>query len=188
MAKSKTVALDEFGCTPQEQEFVREYVKDWNGTRSAKAAGYAHPSAGVTASHLLKKKGVKAALSAFIEKRNEKLEIDAAYVLRQAVKLHERCMQEIKPKLVWDRVEKEWVHDTDDEGRGIYIFNATGAAKALELVGKHIDVQAFNDQSTSTIQHALAGLSDDELKKRRDELEAKRKALEAAKPSKAKKK
>lgn len=50
-------------------------------------------------------------------------------------------MQEIEP--VTDSRGKQ-VHD--EEGRPVFRFNANGAAKALELIGKHIDVQAFKDK------------------------------------------
>lgn len=170
----KKTALDEFGHTPQQQAFVREYMVDFNGTQAAMRAGYAKKSAGVSASKLLRQATIQAAIREQVKHRNERLEIDAAYVLRQAVKLHERCMQEIKPKLVWDREEKEWVHDTDEEGNGIYLFNAAGAAKALELIGKHVDVKAFEPDANVNVNN-FASLSDEELLHRWNQLQAAKK-------------
>ncbi len=162
MVKNPTPQLkDEFGCNQKEQLFVREYLKDFNGSAAAARAGWPKKTSAQHASTLLKKKCVINALQAAMRKRSEKVEVDAAWVLKQAVKLHRRCMQEIKPKLVWDKGEKEWVHDTDEDGNGIYIFNANGAAKSLELVGKHVDVQAFNEQST--LKTGLGAYSDEEL-------------------------
>ena len=172
MASDQPILGDDQGLPPQQQAFVREYVKDFNGTQAAIRAGYSKKSAGNTANGLLKKPHVQKALSLVIASRNERTEIDAAYVLRQAVKLHERCMQEIKPKLVWDREEKAWIHDTDDEGNALYVFNATGAAKALELVGKHVDVKAFEPDSQVHVNNHLSQLSDEELLHRWNQLQA----------------
>ena len=33
-----------------------------------------------------------------------------------------------------------------DEEQSMYVFNATGAARALQLIGNHVDVQAFQDK------------------------------------------
>lgn len=72
------------------------------------------------------------------QERMDRVQIDADYVLRQAVKLHERCMQEVEP--ITDRRGEEL---KDEQGRTIYGFDAKGAAAALKLVGEHITVQAF---------------------------------------------
>ncbi len=82
--------------------------------------------------------------------RSERTGIDADYVLRQAVKLHERCMQEVTPK-----THRNGDQVVDEEGRPVYEFNAAGAAKSLELVGKHVSVQAFREQLsvTATVTH-----------------------------------
>jgi len=34
----------------------------------------------------------------------------------------------------------------DDDGNSLYKFNATGASRALELIGKHVDIGAFQDR------------------------------------------
>lgn len=69
----------------------------------------------------------------------EDFKIDAAWVLQQAVKVHDRCMQSAK---VTTRSGEPVL---DDDGNPIYAFEHTGANKSLEIIGKHIDVQAFNE-------------------------------------------
>lgn len=64
----------------------------------------------------------------------EEAQIDAAWVLRQAVKVHERCMQ------------AEAVIDKEGGSTGEYKFEHSGANKALEIIGKHVNVQAFLDK------------------------------------------
>jgi hypothetical protein len=67
-------------------------------------------------------------------KAAEEAQIDAAWVLKQAVAVHERCMQ------------AEPVIDRDGAPTGEYKFEHAGANKALEIIGKHIDVQAFDNK------------------------------------------
>lgn len=64
----------------------------------------------------------------------EKAQIDAQWVLDQAVKVHERCMQ------------AEAVTDKEGGPTGEYKFEHTGANKALEIIGKCVSVQAFVDK------------------------------------------
>ena len=61
----------------------------------------------------------------------EEVQIDAAWVLASAKKVYDRCMQE------------EAVVDRDGAPTGEYKFEHSGANKALDTIGKHIDVQAF---------------------------------------------
>lgn len=123
--------------------FVVHYLADekMNATNAALAAGYSPRNAAKYAHELMQLPHVKAAIEAAMGERIERTQIDADYVLRQAVKLHERCMQEIRP--FTDR-SGEQVHDED--GHPLFVFNAQGAVKALELVGKHVGVGAFRDK------------------------------------------
>lgn len=64
----------------------------------------------------------------------EKAQINAQWVLEQAVKVHERCMQ------------VEEIIDNEGGPTGEYKFEHSGANKALEIIGKHVSVQAFVDK------------------------------------------
>lgn len=127
--------------TPKQEAFVREYLIDLNATQAAIRAGYSAKTAQEQGSRLLSNVMVATAISEAAARRAERVEIDADYVLRQAVKLHERCMQEISP--ITDR-KGDPVRD--EAGNPLYEFNALGASKALELVGKHVAIQAFKDK------------------------------------------
>ena len=134
--KAKVIKL-----TTKQRLFVREYLIDLNATQAAIRAGYSEKTAGAIGHENLKKPEIATAIIEQMGKREERVEIDADYVLNQGVKLHERCMQEIEPF-----TDKKGNQIYDDNGKAIYLFNAAGAAKALELVGKHVNVQAFRDQ------------------------------------------
>lgn len=131
--------------TPKQEQFVREYLIDLNATQAAIRAGYSERTAYSAGQRLLKNVEVAAALVDAKADRAEAVGIDAQYVLRQAVKLHERCMQEIEP-LTDRKGEQVMVKTEDGELAKAFVFNAAGAAKALELVGKHVGVQAFKEQ------------------------------------------
>ncbi|CCQ72406.1 hypothetical protein [Magnetospira sp. QH-2] len=51
-------------------------------------------------------------------------------------------MQEIKPA----RNPKTGKQRYDEDGNALFTFNASAAARALELIGKHVEVGAFKDR------------------------------------------
>ena len=69
----------------------------------------------------------------------DEFKIDAAWVLKQAVEVHQRCMASAK---VFSRAGEAVV---DDDGNPVYAFQHVGANKSLELIGKHISVNAFSE-------------------------------------------
>ena len=127
--------------TDKQRRFVDEYLVDLNATQAAIRAGYSKKTANKIGPELLGKTSISEAISKAQAERAERTKIDADYVLKQAVKLHERCMQEVEPL-----TGRKGQQIRDDEGNPLFVFNAAGAAKALELVGKHVNVQAFRDQ------------------------------------------
>lgn len=124
--------------TDKQELFAREYLKDLNATQAAIRAGYSENTARKIGSENLTKPDIQDFIAELNRERLERVQIDADYVLRQAVKLHERCMQEVEP--LTDRRGEEI---KDEQGRTIFGFDAKGAAAALKLVGEHITVQAF---------------------------------------------
>ncbi len=128
--------------TPKQQCFIEEYLIDLNAAQSAIRAGYSEKTAKQQASRLLTNVDVAAAVAKAKRERSEATKIDAEWVLRQAVELHQRCMQEIRPV----RNPKTGKQIYDDDGNALFTFNAAAANRALELVGKHVDIGAFKDR------------------------------------------
>lgn len=135
--------------TPKQQRFVDEYLIDLNATQAAIRAGYAPGSASVTGSQLLANPKIATEVAEAKKVRSERTEITADWVLQQAVEVYRRVVQEVRPAL--DRAG----HQLHDEGGApLYKFDASAALRALELVGRHVEVGAFEERVTVT--HDLA--------------------------------
>ena len=147
--------------TPKQQAFVEEYMIDLNATQAAIRAGYSPRTAEVQGPRLLGNVRVSAAIAELKEARSERLQIDADWVLRRAVEVYRRVTQEIRPAL--DRNGQQLY---DDGGSPLYKFDAAAALRALELVGRHVEVGAFEERVSVThglveriigAQHRVAG-------------------------------
>ena len=128
--------------TARQERFVDEYLVDLNATQSAIRAGYSAKTAKQQGARLLTNADVKKGIAEAKQSRSEKTKIDAEYVLKGAVELFERCMQNVRPA----KNPKTGKPLFDDAGNALYVFNAGGAARALEIIGKHIEVAAFKDR------------------------------------------
>ena len=128
--------------TPKQERFVDEYMVDLNGAAAARRAGYSEKTARQIGDENLAKPVIAAAIAAAKHARSEATKIDAEWVLKQAVELHLRCMQEIKPAL-HPKTRRQL---KDEEGNLLFTFNAAAASRALELIGKHVDIGAFKDK------------------------------------------
>lgn len=69
--------------------------------------------------------------------------IDAAWVLSASVDLYNKCM------------EAEPLKNSEGQETGYAKFQPAGAGKALELIGKHVDVQAYKEKSEVEIKGSL---------------------------------
>jgi phage terminase small subunit len=130
---------------PKQQRFVAEYLVDLNATQAAIRAGYSEKTAASQAFDLLRKPEIAEAVQQGVAAQQKRTEITSDYVLSSIREVAERCMQRA-PVMV--KVDGEWVQETDEEGRHVWQFNAAGANKALELLGKHLGL--FTDK----VQHS----------------------------------
>ena len=138
--------------TPKQQRFIEEYLIDLNATQAAIRAGYSRNSARQIGDENLSKPGIADAVAKAKRERSEATNIDADWVLKQAVELHQRCMQEIRP--VRNPKTREQV--SDDNGNALFAFNAAAANRSLEIIGKHVEVAAFKDRLEVSGEQSLA--------------------------------
>ncbi len=67
--------------------FVKEYLKDFNGTQSAIRAGYSLKTARFIATELLTKPNIQSAIQDEMDKRAKRLELDADSILREITRI-----------------------------------------------------------------------------------------------------
>ena len=128
--------------TPKQQRFIEEFLIDLNASQAAVRAGYSAKTAGQVGFENLKKPEIQQAVAKAKRERSEATKINAEWVLRQAVELHLRCMQEVRPV----RNPKTGKQQYDDDDNALFKFNAAAANRALELIGKHVDIGAFKER------------------------------------------
>ena len=124
--------------TDRQTAFVREYLVDLNATQAAIRAGYSERTASRIGPQLLGKTCVREAIEKAQAKRARRVEVTQDYVLSNLVEIVERTMQRAP---VLDRKGEQV---TDEEGRAVWTFDAKGANRALELLGKHLGI--FTDK------------------------------------------
>lgn len=153
--------------TPKQAAFVREYLIDLNATQAATRAGYSAKTANEQGARLLANVSVRSHLEAAQQKRAERTEVDAEWVLRRLATEAGADMADLYdengnlrsihewPK-VWRTglvVGVETVQErdgTDEDGKPQYVtvrkVKLSDRLKHVELIGKHIGVGAFRDR------------------------------------------
>lgn len=152
--------------TDKQELFAREYLKDLNATQAAIRAGYSEKTANEQASRLLANVNVQTFVAELKATRVEQTGIDAAYVLRRLVEIDQMDAADILddeggllpisawPK-VWrtslsgldlNRLRMAGKNDEEDIETTIQKIKWPDKVKNLELLGKHVDVQAFKEQ------------------------------------------
>jgi phage terminase small subunit len=151
--------------TPKQARFVEEYLQDLNGTQAAIRAGYSEKTANEQAAQLLKKPEVAKAIEAAKDKRSERADVDALWVLKR---LHEEATADIAdlyddsgnllPVKEWPEVWRQGLvqgveveelfegHGKDRQRVGtVRKVRLDPRVRRIELIGKHVGVKAFED-------------------------------------------
>ena len=136
--------------TDKQEVFCREYIIDFNATQAAIRAGYSEKTARSLGAENLTKPDVSHRIAALMQERSNSTKIDAEWVLKSAKRVYDRCMQDIP---VLDREGNPVLCETENgELAATYKFDSSGANKALEIIGKHVDVQAFLTKQETSIK------------------------------------
>lgn len=138
--------LHDSGLTPMQELFAEEYCVDLNTTNAAVRAGYSNNSHSVNRK-LMGNPAVIARIREIMAERAETLNVNQGWIVEQLLNVHRRCM------------EGTYIDKGEDMGK--FKFDAPGAIKSLELIGKHIGM--FSDK----LVHEVVGkMSDEELIKK----------------------
>lgn len=154
-----------WNITEQQWRFACEYLIDQNGTKAAQRAGYSpdnERAAQTTASRLLSNAMVLAAVCHLVDERTKRTMIDADWVLTKlsdAITADVRDLYDIngqlKPVHQWPDVwctglvaglKIEPTLDLVGVNFSTSDIKLADRTKLLEMIGKHVDVQAFKDR------------------------------------------
>lgn len=155
--------------TDKQELFAREYLKDLNATQAAIRAGYSVKTAQEQASRLLSNVMVQSHISELKAERNEEVGIDAAYVLKRLVEIDQMDVLdillpngELKPIKDWPKTWRTTLSGMDvtemagDDPGFLKKIKWPDKVKNLELLGKHVTVQAFKEnvktEQSGTVQ------------------------------------
>jgi phage terminase small subunit len=150
--------------TDKQEMFCREYLIDLNATQAAIRAGYSEKTSNEQGARLLANVSVQNRISELKAERNDRIDIDANYVLRRLIEIDQMDVidimtddMSIKPVSEWPASWRRYLSGFDladmFEGRGedremvgiLKKIKWPDKVKNLELLGKHVTVQAFKD-------------------------------------------
>ncbi len=139
--------------TPRQARFAEEYLVDLNATQAALRAGYSPSTARAQGYRLLRNPQVARAIERAMAERSRRTGIEADWVLARLKAVAQRCLA------------AEPVRDRKGQATGEYRFDAKGAIKALELMGKHLGMfQAGTGRSEKGVEMKdPREMSDEEL-------------------------
>jgi phage terminase small subunit len=118
--------LDEDVLTAKQASFVENYLIDLNATQAAIRAGYSKRTAAQQGFENLRKPEIQAALTAAMTARSKRTQLEQDWIIERLMAVVERSMQ------------AEPVRDHEGNETGEYTFQASGANRGLELLGKHL--------------------------------------------------
>lgn len=157
--------------TDKQEMFCREYLVDLNATQAAIRAGYSDKTARSQANRMLTNVDIEKRIQELMNNRSDRLDVDADYVLKRLVDIDQMDVLDIlhddggiKPIHEWPKVWRtslsgidlaEMFESKDGERDLVGIMKKIkwpDKVKNLELLGKHIKVQAFKEQIDQKVE------------------------------------
>lgn len=149
--------------TPKQAAFVREYLIDLNATQAAIRAGYSERTARSIGQENLTKPDIATAIAEAQANRSERTKIDADWLLTRLATESVADIADlyaedgsVKPVKDWPLIWRQGLVagievERIGEGAGtVTKIKISDRIKRLELIGKHIDVQAFKERVEHT--------------------------------------
>lgn len=165
--------------TAKVEAYCQEYIKcPENQTQAAINAGYSHKTAAKFASQNMRDERVKKRIAELMEERNKRNRVSADYVLMRLVEIDQMDVLDIlnddgslKPIREWPKIWRTTLSGFDLSSTIMNINEDSietilkkikwpDKVKNLELIGKHVDVNAFKERlevsGTVTIADRMA--------------------------------
>lgn len=163
-----------------QEAYAQEYTKcPENQTQAAINAGFSPNTAAVKASVMMRDERIQKRITELMEERNKRLRVSADYVLLRLVEIDQMDVidilnddMSIKPVSEWPKVWRQYLTGFEladmfegrvDEKELVGILKKIkwpDKVKNLELIGKHVDVNAFKERlevsGTVTIADRMA--------------------------------
>lgn len=149
--------------------FVEEYIKDLNATQAAIRAEYSVKTARQQGQRLLTNADIQGAIEKASKERSERTQIDSDYVLHRLAEIDRMDVIDIlsddgslKPVKDWPPIWRQYIGGMDvltsivTAGDDTTIENILkkikwpDKVKNLEMIGKHVDVQAWRERQELT--------------------------------------
>ncbi|MBS9404917.1 terminase small subunit [Halomonas sp. TRM85114] len=150
---------------PKQSRFVEEYILDLNATQAAIRAGYSPKTAYRTGADLLKKPQVRQLIDQYKVERSQRVQMDADRVLQRLAEIDAMDVADIlnddgsvKPLRKWPRIWRTYITSFDitelaegsgDERQVVGLLKKIkwpDKLKNLEMIGRHVSVQAWKEQ------------------------------------------
>lgn len=128
--------------------FCEQYVIDRDGAKAAIRAGYSTKYADCKASTLLKEPEVAAYVAELDEEIRERNKITKDSIIKDICEIRDRCMQRV-PVMRFDYQSKEFVQVTNEDGEGIWQFDARNALQACDMLAKHVGFYEADKQQNN---------------------------------------
>jgi phage terminase small subunit len=147
------------------EAFCHEYIVDLNGAQAAIRAGYSPNAAKEQGSRLLTFANVQERIAQLMAERINRTKVDADYVLRRHIEIDRMDIADImdddgalKAIKEWPKVWRQYLSGFDlselyenQDGERVNIgvlkkIKWPDKVKNLELLGKHVDVQAYSNK------------------------------------------
>ncbi|MBJ8706273.1 terminase small subunit [Citrobacter freundii] len=161
--------------TAMQEAYAQEYTKcPENQTQAAINAGFSPNTAAVKASVMMRDERIQKRIAELMEERNKRLRISADYVLLRLVEIDQMDVIDIlnddgtlKPIREWPKIWRTTLSGFDlsstimnmDETSIETILKKIkwpDKVKNLELIGKHVDVNAFRERLEIDVKMTIA--------------------------------
>ncbi len=170
--------------TAMQEAYCQSYIKSpENQSQAAIDAGFSPNTAAVKASVMMRDERIQKRIADLMEERNKRNRVSADYVLMRLVEIDQMDVLDIlnddmsiKPVSEWPKVWRQYLTGFEladmFEGRGdekelvgiLKKIKWPDKVKNLELIGKHVDVNAFKERlevsGTVTIADRMAKARD----------------------------